>query len=70
MTKKELLEDLKDWPEDTEIEIAIAKNVHAAEPVMESDKYWLEIFMVEMPNPDPKDTNKHCLLFGGAITMG
>lgn len=70
MTKKELIKSLKDWPEDAEIEIAVAKNVHAAEPVTESDKYWLEIFMVEMPNPDPEDPNKHCLLFGGAVTMG
>jgi len=63
MNKYELLEALKVWPGDEEIEIDIPD-----EPMME-DKIWFEIGMVEETNPDPVDTNIHCLLFAGKITM-
>ena len=68
MTKKELLEGLKNWPDDAQVELAIAVRLDADEPAME-EKIWLEIAMVEETNPNPKDDNKHCLLFGGKITM-
>lgn len=68
MTKYELLEALKGWPGDAEIEIAIPVDLDADEPMME-EKIWLEIDMVEDANPDPVDSNLHCLLFAGEITM-
>lgn len=33
------------------------------------DKIWLEIAMIEEPNPDPEDDNKHCLIFRDTVTM-
>jgi len=64
MKKGELIEALRNWPDDAEIEIAIPHDLDSKEPMME-DKIWLEIGMVEETNPDPVDINLHCLLFAG-----
>lgn len=69
MIKSELINALSKWSDDAVIELAIAVDVNSDEPAME-DKVWLEIAMVEEPNPDPADSNKHCLIFGGRVVMG
>jgi len=66
MTKYELLEALKDLPDDAEIEIAVP--VEQGGVNMEG-KIWLEISRVEDTNPDLRDDNTHCLLFACRITM-
>ena len=68
MKIKELIKELQQWPEDAQVELAIPVDLHSIHPVME-DKIWLELKMVEEPNPDTRDSNNHCLLFGGKITM-
>lgn len=68
MTKQEIVKVLEQWPDDAQVELAIAVNLHAEDPVME-EKIWLEIAMVEESNLSPID-DKHCLIFGGKITGG
>ncbi len=69
MTKAELIKALDNWPDHAQVELAIPVDVDSPEPMME-DKVWLEIGMVEEVNRDPEDTNLHCLLFAGKLTMG
>jgi hypothetical protein len=48
MKVKELINELKNWPEDAEVEMAIPVDLHSLEPfnrdmLLRSDKIWLEI---------------------------
>ena len=68
MTKKELINALLDWPDNTQIEVGVPCNLHSDNPIKE-DKIWLSIDMVEPANDSIKDNNKLCLLFCTQITM-
>jgi len=67
MEVKQLINELSNWPKDAQVEVAIPV-MESNEPEME-DKVWREVSMVEEVNPDPRDDNKHCLLFAGKITI-
>ena len=69
MTKSELIKALENWPEDAQVEMAIPVDLDSEEPEAE-DKVWFPISFVEEVNTDPKDTNEHCLLFAGKMSMG
>ena len=64
MTKSELLEALKDWPDDAEIEISVPKDLNHPKT---GDRIWFEIDGVE-PS-DEEELNEHCLLYVGDVTM-
>ena len=64
MTKRELLEALKDWPDDTQIEMSVPIDID--EPKC-SDKIWFEI--AEIETVDGIRPNNHCLLYAGKVTM-
>ena len=66
MTKKELVDALADWPDDTQVELGIPEDLDSDDPAKE-DKVWLEITEVEEPNL--RMHNLHCLIFGGEVTM-
>lgn len=57
MTKKELIEGLKLWPDNAEIEVSI---MDEGEPI------WMDIVEVERVG---KADNNHCLLYTGRIVM-
>ena len=67
MTKKELLKNLEDWSDDTEIEISVAVSIYA-EDLKGEDKVWLEITGVD--KTDNCDPCEHCLIYTGKVTMG
>ena len=69
MTKRELINALSKWPDDAQIELAIAVDVDA-ENLKDEDKVWLEIDEVEIPSVvQGINTNKHCLIYGGKVMM-
>ena len=66
MTKKELLDALASWNDDTEIEISICPDADM-KSLGESDRIWYELTNVEQPSIN--DDKAHCLLIGGLVTM-
>ena len=57
MTKKELIEDLRLWPDNAEIEVSI---MDEGEPI------WMDLVEVEQVG---KVDNDHCLLYTGEVVM-
>jgi len=67
MTKAQLLEALKNWPDDAQIEVSIPADID--DPT--NDRVWFEIRDVEKFKNSLKNKgfDEHCLLYAGKITM-
>jgi len=62
----EIINRLKTWPGDAEVEISIPYNLHSDTPEKE-EKVWIRIEDVEYINP--VGDNTHCLIYGKTIVM-
>ncbi len=67
MTKKELVDSLKNWPDNAEVVVSVSKESDMSDPHNEEDKIWYELVDVEIPMEG--EENPHCLLFGGKVVM-
>ena len=64
MTKSELLEALKDWPEDAKVEVSVPIDISRP---LSGNRRWFRIAEVEQIIE--KSDNEHCLLYVGNIMM-
>lgn len=65
MTKKELIDALEKWEDDTVVEISVSADADMVSPHYDSSKTWYELANVERYQPE----TGHCLLIAGRVTM-
>jgi len=68
MKKWELIEGLKEWPDETEVEIAIPMNPRA-DNLKNEDRIWFEIAEVERHRAFKGVSLEQCLIFADKIIM-
>ena len=70
MTKGDLVKALAQWPDESEIELAVDIDIEGeGSPGYSGEPVWFRLVEVEEINSNPKNPNLHCLLFGGEVTM-